>query len=60
MSGWSDIAYRAALTNPDIVVVDDSTVIKGDKIILQKPEHSRLVHLLERIRLPFFSNHRAY
>ena len=26
MSGWSDIAYRAALTNPDIVVADDSTM----------------------------------
>ena len=26
MSGWSDIAYKAALTNPDIVVTDDSTM----------------------------------
>ena len=26
MSGWSDIAYKAALTNPDIVVADDSTM----------------------------------
>ena len=26
MSKWSDIAYRAALTNPDIVVTDDSTM----------------------------------
>ena len=26
MSKWSDIAYRAALTNPDIVATDDSTM----------------------------------
>lgn len=26
MSGWSDIAYKAALDNPDIVVADDSTM----------------------------------
>ena len=26
MSGWSDVAYRAALTNPDIVVADDTTM----------------------------------
>ena len=26
MSGWSDIAYKAALTNPDIMVADDSTM----------------------------------
>ncbi len=26
MSGWSDIAYKAALGNPDIVVADDSTM----------------------------------
>lgn len=26
MSGWSDIAYKAALTNPDIVVADNSTM----------------------------------
>ena len=41
MSGWSEVAYKNALTNPDIVVADDATMPaapRGGGQVTQKGE----------------------